>query len=88
MPLLNAMQNMGADMPMLELFDKKEGVLTVYRAMEFAKRSCYLTNWNEVKTFFPEEVRRWSKNAANIKNPNSVRNLIVDNDAGREMMRR
>lgn len=87
MPLLNAMQGANGDKPRIELFDGKEGILTAYRSMEFARRSCYLTNWNAVQSSFPEEVRRWAKNAANVKNPNEVRNLIADDATGREMAR-
>jgi len=84
-PLLNAMQRGREDQPHIELFEGKEAILPVYRSMEFAQQSLYFTCWEKVKSTFPEEVRRWSVNAASIRNPNKVKNLIVDDEAGHEM---
>jgi sugar-specific transcriptional regulator TrmB len=87
LPLLRAMQHGGGEKPRVELVEGKEAILPVYRSMEHAKESRYFTSWNNLKTAFPEEVRRWAVHAADVKNPNEVKNLIVDDVAGREMAR-
>jgi len=87
LPFLRAMQQGGEEKPRVELLEGKDAILPVYRSMEFAKQSRYFTCWNNVKVAFPEEVRRWAVNAAEVKNLNEVKNLIVDDTAGREIAR-
>ncbi|MEN9558640.1 MAG: Sugar-specific transcriptional regulator TrmB [Candidatus Parcubacteria bacterium] len=84
-PLLNAMQHGRGKAPRIELFEGKDAILPVYRSMESARRSSYFTCWNRVQAVFPEEVQRWSASAANPRNPNKVKNLIVNDRAGQEM---
>lgn len=82
LPFLRALQQSQEDKPRIEFFEGKEAILPLYRAMEFAKRSYYLTCWHKVTQVFPEEVARWSVHAANPKNPNQVKNLIVKDSEG------
>lgn len=88
LPLLRALQQGREDTPQVELFEGKEAILPVYRSMECARHSYYLTCWDRLQEHFPEEVRRWSMNAAYPKNPSIVRNLIVDDGTGREMAKK
>ncbi len=85
LPLLRGLHQDHGNKPSLEFYEGKEAALSVYRSMEFGKKSYYLSNWNKLSEFFPEEVKRWSVNASNPKNPNEVKNLAVDDRDGRAM---
>ena len=88
LPLLRGLEQQSDEKPLVEVHEGKEAVLAIYRSMEFAKHSRYLTCWNHLEKEFPEEVKRWSINAASPKNPNEVKNLIIDDAMGREMLAR
>lgn len=85
LPLLRGLHQADNNKPTIELYEGKEAILPVYRSMEFGKKSYYLTCWNKLRAVFPEETRRWVINAANPKNPNEVKNLVIDDSEGRSI---
>lgn len=85
LPVFRGLQSYQYQKPTIEFYETKEAILRAYRTMEFGHTSFYLTNWQKIQEHFPEEFRRWSRNAANPRNPNDVKNLIIDNEAGRAM---
>lgn len=85
LPLLRGMHQDSGNKPSIEFYEGKEAVLPVYRSMEFGRKSYYLACWRKLAEAFPEEVKRWSVNAANPKNPNEVKNLAVDDREGRDI---
>ena len=85
LPILRGLQSYQNSKPVIEFYETPDAILSAYRTMEFGYSSRYLTNWQKIKEQFPKEFERWSVNAAHPKNPNNVKNLIVDNSAGHAM---
>lgn len=88
LPLLRGLFQTGDSKATVEIHEGKEAILPVYRMMEHAHESFYMTNWEKLYTCFPEETHRWKISAANPKNPNVTKNLIVDSPAGRDIMKK
>lgn len=86
LPLLRGLFQSGESKATVEVHEGRNAILPVYRMMEHAKNSFYMTNWEKLYEFFPEETQRWEASAANPKNPNFTKNLIVDSPAGRMIM--
>lgn len=87
LPLLRAFHQGSQEKPLIEFFEGKEAILPIFRTMERAHRSYYLSCWDDLQEYFPEEVARWSVNAADARDPNQVKNLIIDDTAGRKIAR-
>lgn len=88
LPLLRGLFQGGESRAAVEIHEGKEAILPVYRMMENGRQSYYMTNWEKLYETFPEETRRWGVAAANPKNPNVTKNLIVDTPAGRDIMKK
>lgn len=88
LPLLRGLFQGGDTKATVEIHEGKEAILPVYRMMENGHQSYYMTNWERLYEVFPEEVKRWGVAAANPKNPNVTKNLIVDSPAGRDIMKK
>ncbi len=86
LPLLRGLFQGSDTKASVEIHEGREAILPVYRMMESAKKSYYMTNWEKLYELFPEEAQRWSVTAANEKNPNVTKNLIIDSPAGRDIM--
>lgn len=85
LPLLRGMYQDYGHKSTIELHEGREAILPVYRSMEFGHKSYHLTCWDKLSEHFPEEVQRWSVQAANPKNRTEVKNLIIDDKTGREI---
>lgn len=72
----------------VEIHEGKEAILPVYRMMENGHMSYYMTNWEKMYELFPEEAQRWGVTAANEKNPNVTKNIILYTPAGRDIMKK
>lgn len=88
LPLLRGLFQGGDTKATVEIHEGKGAILPVYRMMENGRTSYYMTNWEKLYEFFPEETQRWGVAAANPKNPNVTKNLIVDSSAGRDIMKK
>ncbi|MEI6511609.1 MAG: helix-turn-helix domain-containing protein [Candidatus Uhrbacteria bacterium] len=88
LPLLRGLFQGPESKATVEIHEGKEAILPVYRMMESGRSSFYMTNWEKLYEFFPEETQRWGVAAANEKNPNVTKNLIVDSSAGRDIMKK
>ncbi len=88
LPLLRGLFQTPGSEATIEIHEGKEAILPVYRMMESGHESFYMTNWEKLYELFPEEAQRWGVSAANPKNPNVTKNLIVDSPAGRDIMKK
>lgn len=88
LPLLRGLFQGHESKASVEIHEGRAAILPVYRMMENAKTSYYMTNWEKLYAEFPEEAQRWGVAAANAKKPNVTKNLIVDSPAGRDIMKK
>lgn len=88
LPLLRGLFQGPGSQATVEIHEGKKAIQSVYRTMENGHRSYYMTNWEKLREHFPEEVERWGVNAANTKNPNVTKNLIIDSPEGRKIMKK
>lgn len=88
LPLLRGLFQGGDSKATVEIHEGREAILPVYRMMENGRQSYYMTNWEKLYEVFPEETKRWGVTAANPKNPNVTKNLIIDSPAGRDIMKK
>jgi len=85
LPLFRAFQRKGDKKPQVEMFETKEGIASVYRMLQEAKVSRFLSTYSRLKEFFPEEVERWGARGADVKYKNTSRRLCPDESEAKKL---
>ncbi|MFH1099202.1 MAG: helix-turn-helix domain-containing protein [Candidatus Uhrbacteria bacterium] len=88
LPVLRAMQATGGGRPRIEIFEGREGVVSVYRQFELGKEARYLAATAQHERHFHDEVERWIRGYEAGTITTVGKNLINDDAAGRRFANR
>lgn len=84
LPVLRAMHNKSLKKPRIEFYEKQEAMTAIYRMFEVGKSSRYMTSYGYFKKHFPHEYKRWLTRTSHLDDQNQAKQLIEDDEAGRE----
>ena len=84
LPVLRAMHNRSRRKPRIEFYEKREALTAIYRMFEVGMISRYLTSYGYFKKHFPDEYRRWLTRTVRLDDRNQAKQLVEDDEAGRE----
>jgi sugar-specific transcriptional regulator TrmB len=61
LPLLQTLSNRGKQKPKIQYVETKEGILTVYENLNYAREAFYVSSYKKIHEHFPRKVEEWIK---------------------------